>query len=91
MNDKKYPIGTKIRFLYKEADTNKIGTIVAISSWGNPVIFLPTAEKHISGGNYPKLRNGTKYSWKCTWYEIEKVAEKNQQLYFDSIYEQQIL
>jgi len=91
MNDKKYPIGTKIRFLYKRVDTNKIGTIVAITPWGNPVIFLPTAQKHISDGYYFTLDDGTKYSWQCKWREIEKVVEKNQQLYFDSIYEQQIL
>ena len=29
-----YPVGTRIKFIYKYEDTDKIGTIVNISPWG---------------------------------------------------------
>ena len=80
----KYPIGTKIRFLYKYEDFNKIGTIVAIQSLGNPTIYLPTADKHCKRNRYPTLSDGTKFSWNCSWHEIEPIKS---QLLFAFMYE----
>jgi len=79
MNDKKYPIGTKIRFLH-HFDFGKIGTIVGLRSNGKPIIFLPTADKHSIDNYYPTLSDGTKFTWKCSWHEIEPL--KNVQLLF---------
>ena len=81
--DKKYPIGTKIRFINKTIDTNKTGTIVGLRPGsGRPVVFLPTAEKHIIENRYPTLSGGTKFTWKCGWDEIELLVQKNEQLLF---------
>jgi len=83
---KNYPIGTKIRFINHRFDTNKTGLIVGY--WGNgtkPAVFLPTAEKHTKDNRYPILFNGTKFTWKCGWDEIEPVGE--QQLEFSFMYE----
>lgn len=79
---KKYPVGTKIRFLYTGADTNKEGTIVGIT-YGLPDIYVPTADKHIKDNYYPILPGGIKYTWHCRWEEIEPLTLKGQQLLFD--------
>jgi len=81
---KKYPIGTKIRFLNKMFDTGKEGVIVGLGSYGNDWvgIFIPTAHKHITGNYHPTLSDGTKFTWHCRWTEIEPISVKNQQLLF---------
>ncbi len=80
---KTYPIGTKIRFLYKRIDTNKTGVIVGLRRGGGPIVFLPTADKHLKDNNYPTLPDGTKFTWKCGWDEIELFVLPNQQLLFN--------
>ena len=85
MITKKYPIRTKIKFLYRYQDTNKIGIIVGFRSDNRPIIFLPTARKHIEDNHYPTLSNGTKFTWKCNWDEVEPIGE--QQLEFSFMYE----
>ena len=83
MRAKKYPIGTKIRFLHSYIDTNKEGVIVGTSNDNRGLdIFLPTADKHIVDGYYPTLSDGTKFTWHCRWDEIEPLVIKNQQLLF---------
>ena len=84
MIKQKYPIGTKIRFLYKGEDTNKVGVLVAIEM-SRPYIYLPTADKHIKRNHHPILRDGTKYTWGCGWNEIEPL--KKQQLMFSFMYD----
>lgn len=82
MTTKKYPIGTKIRFINPTLDTNKTGTIVGFSYSGRVDIFLPTAEKHIKDNYHPTLPDGTKFTWHCRWDEIELLMVKGQQLLF---------
>ncbi len=79
MANPKYPIGTKIRFLWAVWDTNKVGTIVDIDKHDNtPIIHLPTGvKKHY-------LEDGRVYTWRCGWNEIELVGQ--QQLLFDFMY-----
>lgn len=79
-NKQKYPIGTKIRFLWKVQDTGKVGTIVSLDYGDTPIIYLPDGRK------IHKLRDGTPYTWRCQWHEIELVAQKNEQLLFDFMY-----
>lgn len=79
----KYPIGTRIRFTNSSLDTNKIGTIVAYRINDLPIVYLPTAYKHIINNYYPVLSDGTKFTWKCGWNEVEKLPQKNEQLLFD--------
>jgi len=81
---KAYPIGTKVKFIHKTLDTNKIGTIVGLRYDGRPIVFLPTAKKHLEENRYPMLDNGTKFTWKCSWDEIELMGQ--QQLLFDFMY-----
>ena len=83
--DKKWPIGTKIRFIHRTLDTGKIGKIVAYHG-GNPTVYLPTAEKHIKY-NRCSIYKGVKITWHCGWDDIEILAVKNQQLLFDFAYE----
>ena len=79
---KKYPIGTKIRFIHKTFDNNKEGVIVGIHINGNPDVYLPMAEKHVRDNRHPTLPNGVKFTWHCHWYEIEPLITKGQQLLF---------
>lgn len=74
---KKYPIGTKIKFIGSVcADVGKLGSIVGIDIRDSfPIIYLP---KSISQFPY----KGGKCSWFCGWDEIEPLMEKNQQLLF---------
>ena len=78
---KKYPIGTKIKFIQPAFDTNEKGRIVGFNG-NRPTIFLPTARKHIVGGYHPVLSDGTKFTWHCRWKEIEPLVVKGQQLLF---------
>jgi len=83
--NKKYPIGTKVSFVYPYEDTGKIGTIVGY--YGNsPIVYIPTADKHIKRHYHPTLDNGTPFTWYCGWRDIEILAEKNQQLLFAFMY-----
>ena len=72
----KYPVGTKVRFLYTAQDTGKIGTIVGFRSGGQPVIFLPTS-KSIRRS----LFKGVEFTWRCEWNQIEPIGQ--QQLLFE--------
>lgn len=80
---KKYPIGTRIRFTNSFLDTGKLGTIVAYRPGDNPIVYLPTADKHLKEHRYPTLPGGTKFTWKCSWDEVELVARIGEQLLFD--------
>lgn len=82
MAAKKYPIGTKIRFIHPTLDNGKVGKIVGY--YGSSVdIYLPTAHKHIVENYHPTLSDGTKFTWHCSWYEIEKLGpEVGEQLLF---------
>ena len=79
---KKYPIGTRIRFLNKNFDTGLTGTIVGFSYDDKVDIFLPGARKHMEGGYYPTLPDGTKFTWHCKWDEIELLFVEGEQLLF---------
>ncbi len=82
MATKKYPIGTRIRFIHPRIDTGKEGTIVGFSASGKPDVYLPTAKKHIIDDYHPTLPGGIKFTWHCHWDEIEPLAIKGQQLLF---------
>lgn len=82
---KQYPVGTRIRFIYNSEDYNKIGTIVGLQHNGNPIIFLPTADKH-GDGYYPVLPDGTKFTWRCSWQHVELLALPNRQILFGFMY-----
>ena len=79
---KKYPIGTKIRFLNRIMDTGKEGVIVGLTMNRGPDIYLPTAKKHLVDNYRPTLSDGTKFTWHCGWDEIEVLVVKCQQLLF---------
>ena len=81
MSDKKYPIGTKIKFLWDCEDTGKTGTIVAYHGDGDPTIYLPTADKHVKRNSCTMYR-GVKITWNCDCHEIE-VLPQSGQLTFD--------
>jgi hypothetical protein len=78
MADKKYPIGTKIRFLSGccEKGRGKEGEIVKIAK-GYPVILIPecTCLSEFSTRKCPA-------SVQTGWWNIEKIVQKNQQLLF---------
>jgi len=78
MATKKYPIGTKIRFIYDNFDKGKIGTIVGIRD-EYPLVFLPTGS-----GSLVRYK-GIDYSWKCLWSHIEYVGQR--QLLFEFMYD----
>ena len=82
MVTKKYPIGTKIRFINPYIDTGLTGKIVGLTMGWGPDIYLPMAEKHIKHGRFPILSNGAKFTWHCRWEEIEPISVKGQQLLF---------
>jgi len=83
--NKKYPIGTKVRFVFPYEDTDKIGIIVGYHG-SNPIIYIPTADKHIERNQHPILDDGTPFTWYCRWQDIEILVEKNQQLLFAFMY-----
>jgi len=80
MSDRKYPIGTSIRFIHNYLDTGKTGTIVGYHD-DKPAIYLPKADKHVKHNNYPTLSDGTKFTWYCGWNDIEVLT--GGQLTFD--------
>ena len=82
MAAKKYPIGTKIRFIHPRLDTGLKGVIVGLTYDIGPDIYLPTAEKHVKFDNHPTLDNGVEFTWHCAWNEIELLVLPNQQLLF---------
>jgi len=82
MAAKKYPIGTRIRFLNPFFDTGKKGVIVGLTTGRGPDIYLPTADKHIIHNHYPTLDDRTKFTWHCGWDEIEPISVKGEQLLF---------
>lgn len=82
MSAKKYPIGTRIRFINPYFDTGLTGTIVGLTTSRGPDIYLPMAEKHVKYDKHPTLSDGTKFTWHCDWNEIEIFAVKGQQLLF---------
>ena len=82
MSVKKYPIGTTIRFIHPRLDTGLTGTIVGFTFNGRPDIFLPMSDKHIKDNRHPVLPNGVKFTWYCSWNEIEILVVKGQQLLF---------
>ncbi len=85
MATKKYPIGTKIRFIgdskrkpneFMYEDDGLTGKIVGIEQ-GYPLIFLPESE-YISVFS-TKKRPATV---QCDWYQIEPLVVKGEQLLF---------
>ena len=87
MAAKKYPIGTKIRFIHPRFDTGLTGTIVGLTTNRGPDVYLPTAEKHVKYDNHPTLDDGTKFTWHCSWNEIEPLVLLNQQLLFSFMHD----
>ena len=80
---KKYPIGTRIKYIEPDPtsqaakDIGKIGRIVGYHDGDWPVIFLPESE-HIS-----RLSTSlVPASWAMGWESIEILSKKNQQLLF---------
>ena len=81
MTAKKYPIGTKIKFVANESmcylakqDNGKTGEIIGETSCGNAKIFLI---------NSVKKNSSSEYTWNTGWENIEPVIVKGQQLMFD--------
>ena len=73
MNDKKYPIGTKIKYIgYCENCKNKIGEIIKVRE-NNCTIILPKSTCSMM----KRLGRVT-----CSWSDIELAVRKNQQLLF---------
>lgn len=77
MNDKIYPIGTKIKFishkemcLQAQQDDGKIGEIISKTSY-SVRIFLPDSVKGHNCG-----------FWNTEWKNIKPLIQKNQQLLF---------
>ena len=79
--DKKYPVGTPIRYIGGNNDCGKVGKIVGHNKWNDPLIFLPESS-HISCFSTLK----TPASWQTSWGNIEILVQKNQQLLFDFAY-----
>lgn len=71
----KCSIGTRIRFIWPEKDTNKVGVLVAYSD-GDPVIYLPDGERQ------HKMIGDISYTWICSWKQIELAYSKGEQLLF---------
>ena len=79
---KKYPIGTKIKYVGSKGwdstgDIGKIGWIVGYHHNSDPLIFLPESE-NISEC-HTRLRP---VSWWTSWVNIEILPQKNEQLLF---------
>lgn len=75
---KKYPIGTKIKFIGVSYlnDGGKVGSIVGYCG-GFPLIFLPEST-HISDFSTQLIPA----TWQTGWEDIEVLSQKNQQLLF---------
>lgn len=79
MATKKYPIGTKIRFIANEdmcyqakKDDGKVGKVVGETPYGTVQIFLPDSVKGYNA----------RCTWNTKWENIKPLALKNQQLLF---------
>lgn len=81
----KYPIGTKVKFINPNLDTGKIGKIVGYLN-DRPTVYLPRAYKHVMQNYHPTLPGNIKFTWHCSWREIEILSQKGQQLVFDFMY-----
>lgn len=91
MATKKYPVGTKIKFIGHDgmanrakSDIGKCGIIVAIPNdrVDEVIILLKKSEK-------PSFTyHGKEATWKTLWVGIVPIAIKNQQLLFDFAYEE---
>lgn len=83
--DKKYPIGTKIKFTLDERfanhlakkDIGKTGKIVGYNKGGSVFIFLPESTHSASNSTLSRP-----ISWWANWKDIEILSQKNQQLIF---------
>ena len=80
---KKYPIGTRIKYIEPDPtyrarkDVGKVGSIVGYHNWDYPIIFL-SESTHASCYHTPSKPA----SWACGWDAIEILPQKNQQLLF---------
>lgn len=82
---KKYPIGTKIKWVLDaclanniaKKDIGKLGVIVGYNKGDCPLIFLPKSE-HLSSNS----TQAVPISWWATWNTIEILPQKNEQLLF---------
>lgn len=86
MADKKYPVGTKIKYIgihrilfEGEKFTGMIGKVVGIEE-GYPLIYLPkaTAVSQYSTKKRPA-------TIQTAWCRIEKLVQKNEQLLFSFV------
>jgi len=81
-HSKKYPIGTKIRFISKGSYDDffdKTGTIVNIVH-GYPVIYLPKSKFSKQSCFSTRDKPATV---QCGWEDIKLLVGKNQQLLFN--------
>lgn len=83
MSDKKYPIGTKIRYIgtyssYFQGEllTGMIGMVVGTKK-DFPLVYLPKAKFQSIYSTKERL-----VTVQTSWDRIEKLAQKNQQLLF---------
>lgn len=74
--EQKYSVGTKIKFIYPYADTDKTGLIVGYLP-ENILVFLP------DGSREPKTKYGVTYTWICRWKDLEILAQPGEQLLFE--------
>lgn len=86
--EKKYPIGTKVKYVGCSTqnseiakDVGKVGKVVGYH-WHNPIIFL-SESKHMSCYSTEQ----TPASWETGWCALKILPQKNQQLLFDFAYE----
>ncbi len=87
-NEQKYPVGTKVKFIFNNKDKNKLGVVVGTEKnlhlyGGNRegiryLVYIPTSY-------YPAIkgRREVEYMWKCLGSQIEPVITIGQQLLFD--------
>jgi len=78
---KKCPIGSKVRWLYRNGDEGKIGTVIGKSDYGSFYISIPNSfQTHIC------YHYGEAYNWNAYRRHFEPFIEKGQQLLFDFMY-----
>jgi len=85
MDDKKYPVGTRIMYYPPRShsmgsvrdDRGRIGTIVGISRHNHPLIYLPES-KNISIYSTEQVPA----TWQTHWSYLKILSQKNQQLEF---------
>ena len=79
----KYPIGTKVRFLFANEDKGKVGMVVGHSDKSvldetRYLVIIPTTLSYYRGFT----RDGVEYTWRCLESQIEVAYDKNEQLLF---------